>query len=87
MIEISQEFHLPQRPQTEHRMVKRRDLLYRHFLSTWPMQSRSTINLAPLERIVRNNTICPLANDINDLVLVRDIEINLAMTSRRHFVN
>jgi hypothetical protein len=46
MVEVSQKFHLTQRPQTEHGMVERRNLLDRDLLARRLVDSRTLLPIS-----------------------------------------
>lgn len=86
MVKVSEEFHFSEGTETEHGMIKRGNLFNRNFLSARFMQCRPTKKSQHQKSggRLRNDTISALAYDINDLIVLRDIKLNLAMTSRRH---
>lgn len=82
MVEVAQQLHLTKRPQAEHGVVKRSDLLDGHLLTGRLMDSRAMVD-QHLERSyypsnLPDNTVSTLTDDILDIVLLADIERDLA---------
>lgn len=85
VVEISQQLHFSQCPETEHGVVERGDLFDGYFLARRLMQRRavhvSEENQYLVGSQLPNNPVCALANDILNIVLIRHVERNLSRPS------
>jgi hypothetical protein len=87
VIKVTEELHLSESSKTEHGVVKRRDLFDGDLLARWFVYRRakyaksvrgSTQSLSDIP----DNTIGALADDILNVVLLADIERDLARSRR-----
>jgi hypothetical protein len=84
MVEVPQELHLTQSPQTEHGVVKRRDLLDGHFLARWLVQcgavrqSVLVMTAGVYQQSSPNDTVCTLAHHVLDIILLGYVEGDLS---------
>lgn len=86
MVEVAQQLHLSQCPQTEHRVVEWGDLLDRNLLPgrlvNGGARSRCQLRLSSMsDRGLPDYTVCTLPNDILNLILIGDVEGDLARSS------
>jgi hypothetical protein len=89
VVKVAEEFHFSEGAETEHGMVERCNLFNRNFLSRRFMQGgpkrvSTTIHEIQKSEDVRDNAISALSDDIYNLIILRDIKLNLAMTPTRH---
>jgi hypothetical protein len=88
VVEISQQLHLSQCSETEHGMVKGSDLFDGYFLARRLMQRRAVharVSRGFLQMHagfqLPDDTVCALANDILNIVLVGHVEGDLSRPS------
>ena len=87
MVEVSQKFHLSQGSQTEHRMIKRSDLLDcdllpRGFMKRWTARLCQNINCFLFEHNLPDHTISSFSDHILNVILIRYIERDLPRSAR-----
>lgn len=85
MVEISQQLHLTQGSQAEHRVVEGRDLLDGDFLPRRLVDSGASrcqwAEDDPSVSILPDNSVGTFTDDILDFILVGDVEGDLARPS------